>query len=330
MSWRSASLPDKTDLLNTGSHSPTIRPPRPPSLCITMARMANRRLIWQIQNRTLDLAERPLVMGIVNVTPDSFSDGGNHASVAAAVAHGLRLVEQGADLLDIGGESSRPGAEPVEANEEIDRVVPVVAELARQVSVPISIDTYKAVTAQHCLHAGAAIINDISALRDPEMAPLAARTGAGVILMHMQGTPATMQQSPQYENVVAEVGEFFQARLQASLNKGIAVEQVVFDPGIGFGKKTEHNLMLLARLAEFQKLGRPIVLGVSRKGLLGRLLDRPVEKRLAGSLAVACDALSQGSAQVLRVHDVEETRDAVIILTAICRFRENVRSDTEV
>jgi dihydropteroate synthase len=292
--------------------------------------MANRKLIWQIRNRTLDLAQRPLVMGIVNVTPDSFSDGGQHSTIQAAVAHGLRLVEQGADLLDVGGESSRPGAKPVEANEEIDRVFPVIEALARQVAVPISIDTYKAVTAQHCLHAGAVIINDISALRDPEMAPLAASTGAGMILMHMQGTPETMQLAPRYENVVIEVGEFFQERLQESLNKGIAVEQVVFDPGIGFGKKTEHNLTLLARLAEFQKLGRPIVLGVSRKGLLGRLLDRPVEKRLAGSLAVACDALSQDSAQVLRVHDVEETRDAVTILTAIRKYRETALDDREV
>jgi dihydropteroate synthase len=294
-----------------------------------MASMAHRKLLWQIGNRTLDMTKRPLVMGIVNVTPDSFSDGGQHTTVEAAVAHGLRLVEQGADLLDVGGESTRPGARPLEANEEIDRVLPVIVELARQVAVPISIDTYKAVTAQQCLHAGAVIINDISGLRDPEMAPLAAHTGAGVIVMHMQGTPETMQLAPGYGNVVAEVRQFFQARLQESLNKGIAVEQVVFDPGIGFGKKTEHNLMLLARLAEFQELGRPVALGVSRKGLLGRLLDRPVHQRLAGSLAVACDAVSRGAAQIVRVHDVEETHDAVTILTAIRRVRENDRSDTE-
>ncbi len=294
-----------------------------------MTRMAHRNLLWQTGNRTLDLAERPLVMGIVNVTPDSFSDGGQHATVDAAVVHGLLLVEQGADLLDVGGESTRPGAAPVEAQAELDRVVPVIEQLSKQVAVPISIDTYRPVTAQHCLHAGAVIINDISGLRDPDMASLAARMGAGVIVMHMQGTPETMQLDPRYENVVAEVRQFFEARLQESLNLGIAVEQVVFDPGIGFGKKTEHNLMLLARLAEFQKLGRPVALGVSRKGLLGRLLDRPVHKRLAGSLAVACDAVSQGAAHILRVHDVEETRDALSILTAIRRIRENDRSDEE-
>ena len=294
-----------------------------------MSPMTTRNLLWKICNRTLDLAARPLVMGIVNATPDSFSDGGHHATVDAAVTHALLLVEQGADLLDVGGESTRPGATPVEEQMEIDRVVPVIERLVKQVSVPISIDTYKAATARYCLQAGAVIINDINGLRDPQMVPLAAQTGAGVIVMHMQGTPATMQLDPTYENVVAEVREFFQTRLQEFLNNGIAVEQVVFDPGIGFGKKTEHNLMLLARLVEFQELGRPVALGVSRKGLLGRLLDRPVHKRLAGSLAVACDAISRGAAQIVRVHDVEETRDALTILTAIRGIREIERGNEE-
>ncbi|HEV8058772.1 MAG TPA: dihydropteroate synthase [Gemmataceae bacterium] len=284
---------------------------------------------WQIRGRLLDLTDRPLVLGIVNVTPDSFSDGGRFASVEAGVAQGLRLVEQGADMLDVGGESSRPGAQPVAAEEELARVVPVIERLAKRVAVPISIDTYKAITAQRCLDAGAAIINDISALGDSAMARVVATSGAGVILMHMQGTPATMQQAPHYDDVMGEVRQFFQKRLQESANQGIAVEQVVFDPGIGFGKKTEHNLMLLARLAEFQDLGRPIALGVSRKGLLGRLLDRPLERRMAGSLAVASDALSRGAVQVLRVHDVEETRDAVIVLTALRRQREQTRSTGE-
>ncbi len=284
---------------------------------------------WRIRGRHLELTDRPLVLGIVNVTPDSFSDGGRFASVEAGVAHGLRLVEQGADMLDVGGESSRPGAQPVAAEEELARVLPVIERLAKCVEVPISIDTYKAVTAQRCLDAGAVIVNDISALGDPAMARVVAASGAGVILMHMQGTPATMQQAPHYHDVVGEVRQFFQKRLQDSANQGIAVEQVVFDPGIGFGKKTEHNLTLLARLAEFQDLGRPIALGVSRKGLLGRLLDRPLERRLAGSLAVASDALSRGAVQVLRVHDVEETRDAVIVLTALRRQREKTRSTGE-
>ena len=283
--------------------------------------MIPRQHSWQICNRLLDLTDRPLVLGIVNLTPDSFSDGGRFATVEAGVTHGLRLVEQGADMLDIGGESSRPGATPIGAEEELSRVLAVVERLAARAGVPISIDTYKAVTAERCLAAGATVVNDISALADPDMARVVAASGAGVIMMHMQGTPATMQQAPKYDDVVGEVRRFFQERLQESANKGIAVERVVLDPGIGFGKKTEHNLTLLARLAEFQDLGRPIALGVSRKGMLGRLLDRPVERRLAGSLAVASDAVSQGAVQILRVHDVEETRDVVTVLTALRRYR---------
>jgi dihydropteroate synthase len=288
----------------------------------TIAQMAPRNLTWQIRDRILDLTDRTLVLGIVNVTPDSFSDGGRYTTFDAAVAHGLKLIEQGADMLDVGGESSRPGAAPVSEQHELDRVLPVIERLASQISVPISIDTYKASTARQCVNAGAVIVNDITALGDPEMGRVVAQTGAGVILMHMQGVPATMQLAPHYADVVGEVRRFFQDRLQESLNNGIALEQVVFDPGIGFGKKTEHNLTLLARLAEFQELGRPVALGVSRKGLLGRLLDRPVEKRLAGSLAVASDALSRGAVQILRVHDVEKTRDAVTILTALRKLRE--------
>jgi dihydropteroate synthase len=284
---------------------------------------------WQIRGRILDLSTRPLVMGIVNVTPDSFSDGGRFADADAGVAHGLRLVEQGADILDVGGESSRPGAAAVALETELARVLPVVERLAKQAPVPISIDTYKAETARRCLDAGASIVNDITALRDPEMAGVVAASGAGLVLMHMQGDPVSMQVDPRYDDVFAEVRHFFQARLQETVNKGIAALQVVFDPGIGFGKKTAHNLTLLARLAEFQDLGRPMMLGVSRKGLLGRLLDRPLENRLAGSLAVACDAISQGAVQILRVHDVEETRDAVTVLTAVRRSRQVGESKRE-
>jgi dihydropteroate synthase len=276
---------------------------------------------WQIRGRTLDLSVRPLIMGIVNVTPDSFSDGNRFATTDLAVAHGLKLIEQGADVLDIGGESSRPGAQPVSLDEELSRVLPVVERLAQLATVPISIDTYKPETARHCLAAGAAIVNDITGLSAAVMAEIVATHRAGAIVMHMRGLPATMQLDPNYDDVMREVRTFFQERLQESANRGIAAEQVVFDPGIGFGKKTEHNLTLLARLAEFQELGRPIALGVSRKGLLGRLLDRPVEKRLAGSLAVACDAIEHGAAQILRVHDVEETRDAVTMLMALRRQR---------
>lgn len=291
--------------------------------------MAISQSTWQIRGRLVDFTSRPLVMGIVNVTPDSFSDGGRFADYEAGVAHALRLVEQGADILDVGGESSRPGAAPVPLDEELRRVLPIVERLTKRVHVPISVDTYKAETARRCLEAGASIINDISALGDPEMAGVVSASGAGVVLMHMQGTPASMQIAPHYEDVFGEVRQFFQARLHESLNKGIAALQVVFDPGIGFGKKTEHNLTLLARLAELQQMGRPILLGVSRKGLLGRLLDRPVERRLAGSLAVASDALSQGAVQILRVHDVEETRDAVTVLSAVRRHRDRCDSARE-
>jgi dihydropteroate synthase len=278
---------------------------------------------WHLPDRVLRL-DRPLVLGIVNVTPDSFSDGGQFDAADAAVAHGLRLVEQGADLLDVGGESTRPGARPVPLDEELRRVLPVVRELRARTGVPLSVDTSKAAVARACLDAGAHVVNDVTALRgDPDMAAVVRDAGAGVILMHMQGTPATMQQAPQYADVVAEVVAFLQERLQTAADLGIAGARVVLDPGIGFGKTRDHNLQLLARLADFQALGRPVCLGVSRKGFFGRLLhDRPPEGRLAASLAAACHAVVRGAAQVLRVHDVEATRDAVTILAAIAEWEK--------
>jgi dihydropteroate synthase len=281
--------------------------------------MTEPPLSWRLRDRTLTPGRPPLVMGIVNVTPDSFSDGGRYLDANAAVAHGLELVRQGADLLDVGGESSRPGAEPVGAEEELARVLPVVRALAEQVTVPISVDTYKAAVARRCLEVGAQVVNDITALGDPEMAAVVREFGAGVILMHMQGTPATMQVNPTYADVVREVDEFLETRLQVAVRLGIGVEQVVLDPGIGFGKKAEHNLRLLARLGELRRLGRPVCLGVSRKGLLGKVLDRPTEARLAGSLAAACFALAAGAAEVFRVHDVAPTRDAVVLWQALER-----------
>jgi dihydropteroate synthase len=276
-------------------------------------------LTWRIGDRILAIGRRPLVMGIINVTPDSFSDGGRHATAEAAVAHGLELVRQGADILDIGGESTRPGAIPVSLDEELRRVVPVVEALVKQTSLPLSVDTSKAEVAQSALAVGAGIINDVTALSgDPKMAEVVAAAQASVILMHMKGTPATMQQNPTYENVIEEVGRFFEERLQATKAAGIDRERVALDPGIGFGKTSEHNLEILARLGEFQRFGRPICLGVSRKGFVGRLLNnRPVERRLAGSLAAVCYAMAEGSVQVVRVHDVEETRDTVNVIAAI-------------
>jgi dihydropteroate synthase len=279
---------------------------------------------WHLPDRVLPTDGRPLVMGIVNVTPDSFSDGGQFRSAAAAVAHGLRLVEQGADLLDVGGESTRPGAEPVPLDEELRRVLPVVGGLLARTGVPLSVDTSKAEVARACLRAGAQVVNDVTALRgDPDMAAVVRDAGAGVVLMHMQGTPATMQQAPHYDDVVAEVAAFLQERLHAAADLGIAAARVVLDPGIGFGKTRDHNLQLLGRLADLQNLGRPVCLGVSRKGFFGRLLQgRPPEGRLAASLAAACHAVTRRAAQILRVHDVVETRDAVAILAAIAEWEK--------
>ena len=283
--------------------------------------MAERRHEWHLPDRVLSLSQQPLVMGIVNVTPDSFSDGGLFADADAAVAHGMKLIDQGADLLDIGGESSRPGAIPVPPDEELRRVLPVVEKLAEQSPIPLSIDTCKALVAQACLAAGARIINDITALTgDAGMPDVVRAARAGVILMHMQGTPATMQQDPRYEDVVGEVGRFFEERLQVLTHLGIERERIVLDPGIGFGKTGQHNLELLARLEEYQSFGRPVCLGVSRKGFLGKVLNRPVSERLAASLAAVSYVLSRGSAQILRVHDVRETRDVVILFEAIRKF----------
>ena len=272
---------------------------------------------WQIRGRVLEI-RRPLVMGIVNVTPDSFSDGGQHASTDAAIAHGLQLLQDGADVLDIGGESTRPGAEPVSLADELRRVVPVVTGLANQTKCPLSVDTSKAEVARRCLETGAHIINDVSALAgDPGMPAVVQQHRCGIVLMHMQGTPQTMQQNPHYEDVVTEVGQFFAERLQSAGAGGIPPERVVLDPGIGFGKKSKHNLELLARLAEFQTLARPVCLGVSRKGFIGQIVQRPVDQRLAGSLAAVLFAQSRNAVQIVRVHDVRETRDALEVFAAI-------------
>ncbi len=273
---------------------------------------------WHLPDRVLRIGPRPLVMGIVNVTPDSFSDGGAHATTEMAVRHGLKLVEDGADLLDVGGESTRPGAALVALEEELARVLPVVYALAGRTAVPLSVDTSKAEVARQCLEAGAHIVNDVTGLTgDPAMAAVVRDRGAGVVLMHMQGTPLTMQVNPHYEDVLGEIAQFFKERIEAAEACGIARERLVLDPGIGFGKTARHNLTLLARLEAYQALGRPVCLGVSRKGFLGRILNRPVERRLAASLAAVCHALCRGAVQVVRVHDVEETKDVVTVFAAI-------------
>jgi dihydropteroate synthase len=279
-------------------------------------------LVWQCRDRRLDLGRRPAVMGIVNVTPDSFSDGGTHADTASAVEHGLRLAADGSDILDVGGESTRPGSLPVPEADELARVLPVVTALAKRTSALISVDTSKAVVARACLATGAHIINDVTGLcGDPEMPAVAAEYAAGVVVMHMQGTPATMQQAPHYGDVVREVRAYLEERLHALAAVGIPPEAVCLDPGFGFGKTREHNLILLANLGAIASLGRPVCLGVSRKGFIGKAVGRESADRDIGSLALACFAAARGQAHVIRVHAVAPTRDAAVLLDAIDRYR---------
>jgi dihydropteroate synthase len=259
-----------------------------------------------------------LVMGIVNVTPDSFSDGGAFLEAEAAIAHGRDLLAAGADLLDIGGESTRPGAVEVSATDEAARVVPVIEALAAD-GATVSVDTSKAVVAEAALAAGASIVNDVTALADPGMAPLCASAGAGgpgLILMHMKGTPRTMQEDPVYGDVVGDVRDFLAARMQLAIDAGVDEERIWLDPGIGFGKTVEHNLELIGRLGELVELGRPIVIGASRKNFIGRITDREVGDRLGGSIASNVLGLANG-AEVLRVHDVAETIQAVRVAERI-------------
>jgi dihydropteroate synthase len=279
---------------------------------------------WHVRDRVLQIGPRALVMGIVNVTPDSFSDGGQFAQTDAAVAHALDLVRQGADILDIGGESTRPGAIPVPADEELRRVLPVVTALGSHASVPLSIDTSKPEVAQQCLAAGAHIVNDVTALANPAMIDIVKQFHAGVILMHMQGTPPTMQQDPHYENVTDDVARWLEHRLRDVCAAGVAPDNLVLDPGIGFGKRHAHNLELLVRLPELQRLGRPICLGASRKGFIGKITGCTVQESLAGSVAVACHALAKHAVQILRVHDVAATRDAVLLFEALAETKERL------
>ena len=260
--------------------------------------------------------QRPLVMGVVNVTPDSFSDGGRFLDAAAAIEHGRRLFAEGADVVDVGGESTRPGAEPVSEGEELRRVLPVVEALAAGGEALVSIDTMKAGVARAAVAAGAGLVNDVSALRAaPEIAEVVAESGVLCCLMHMLGEPRTMQLDPRYGDVVVEVRAFLGERLAAAVAAGIPEERVWLDPGIGFGKTLEHNLELLRRLDEIVSLGRPVVVGTSRKSFLGRLTGREESERLAGTIATSVMAYERGAA-VLRVHDVREVSDALKVATA--------------
>jgi len=271
------------------------------------------------RGQTIAFNDRPLLMGIVNVTPDSFFDGGRYFDPQAAVAHAVRLVEEGADLLDIGAESTRPGAVPVEEFEERRRLIPVVTAVAKAVSVPISVDTSKAGVAKAAIDAGAIIVNDVTALGDdPAMVELIALSGAGVVLMHMQGTPQTMQKEPRYDDVVEDVEGFLAERVRFAMARGVAKQQIMLDPGIGFGKTLAHNLDLLAQLRAFTKSGFPLLVGPSRKAFIGHLVEQSGQDRAWGTAGVVALAVEQG-ANVLRVHDVAVMKDVIKVAAAISR-----------
>jgi dihydropteroate synthase len=276
-------------------------------------------LTRQAKHRLIEFSDRPLIMGVVNVTPDSFFDGGRYLDAAAAVVHAVRLVEEGADLLDIGAESTRPGADVVTEAEECRRAIPVVTAVAKAVTVPISIDTSKATVAQAALDAGAVLVNDVTALRgDHAMVDVIARTGSGIVLMHMQGTPQTMQQAPRYDDVVGEITAFFEERIRFAMAHGIIQRQIILDPGIGFGKLLVHNLTLIAQLQHFMQFECPLLVGVSRKAFLGQLVDRPVQERQWATAAAVAMAVDRG-ARIIRVHDVRAMKDVVQVTAAISR-----------
>ncbi len=273
--------------------------------------------MWQVGSRDVDCAARALVMGILNVTPDSFSDGGRHFDPELAVEAGVRMVRDGADLLDVGGESTRPGATPVPPEEELDRVVPVIKRLATEIDVPISIDTRKAPVAEAAVQAGATIVNDVSGGEfDREMLGTVRDTGAAMILMHMRGDPATMQQLTEYDDVVAEVRAYLLGRVRAAVDAGIEWERLAVDPGLGFAKATPQSLRLMRDVAEFRELGRPVVVGPSRKSFIGHVLGTDVADRVEGTAAAVAWLVAHGS-HVVRVHDVKPMARVVRVVEAI-------------
>lgn len=275
------------------------------------------QLSWQFGPHRRVVGEFPLLMGIVNVTPDSFSDGGRLGSVAAAVDHALHLAEQGADILDVGGESTRPGAQSVPAGEELRRAIPVIERLSQRTQIPISIDTSKAEVAREALAAGATIVNDVSGLTfDPAIVDVCAAAECGVVCMHLRGTPQTMQQDLRYDDVVSEVAGYLAGRVAALSAAGVHRDRIVVDPGIGFGKTAEHNLQILAAIGRLRAQGRPVLVGHSRKSFLKKLLGRPIDERLSGTIGVAIAAAMQ-SVDLLRVHDVGPVRDALLAWHAV-------------
>lgn len=275
--------------------------------------------VWRIGDVAFDCSERTLVVGILNVTPDSFSDGGAHFSERAAIDRAVEMVEQGADVVDVGGESTRPGSDPVPAEEERRRVLPVIERLARQLpGVPISIDTRKADVAAAALEAGVTLVNDVTAGADPTMFDAVREAGAGLVLMHMKGEPKTMQEAPHYDDVVAEVRGFLAERVEAAVFAGIEPERIAIDPGIGFGKDLEHNLTLIHHVDALLELGRPVLVGPSRKRFIGALLGLPEDERVEGTAAAVAWMVARG-VHAVRVHDVREIARVVRVIDAIAR-----------
>lgn len=275
-------------------------------------------MLWRTNRRVFDLSQHGLIMGVLNVTPDSFSDGGRYFSSDLAVAHARSLITQGADIIDVGGESTRPGAEPVTEAEELRRVIPVIRAIRAHSDIPISIDTLKAGVAHEALAEGAEILNDVTALcGDPAMCDVAVSSGAGLVLMHMQGRPRTMQKAPHYHDVLVEVADFLKERLTSVLARGIAADQVVLDPGIGFGKSVAHNISLLKGTATLCALGRPVLIGVSRKSLLAALADAPgIDERFWPAVALTSYCRERG-ARIFRVHEPLPHHDALRMTEAI-------------
>ena len=276
------------------------------------------KLTWS--HFELDFDRKTHIMGILNITPDSFSDGGRHFDPARAVDHALLMVDEGADIIDIGGESTRPGSDPVALDEEIRRTVPVIEAIAKRVSVPISIDTYKAAVAKQALDAGAGIVNDISSLRfDPEMPKIVAEYKVPVVLMHIKGTPKNMQTNPSYAALIPEITDYFRESIRLAVQAGISEEMLILDPGIGFGKTFEHNLQILNRLSGFRVLGKPLLVGPSRKAFIGKILNgAPPSERIEGTAAAVTASILHG-AHIVRVHDVKEMAKVAKVADAIKR-----------
>ena len=288
------------------------------ALSCTLAVYQRRDFTLRLRGRAFDLSQKTLVMGILNVTPDSFSDGGRYLEHAAAVERGLAMVGEGADIIDVGGESTRPGAAPASPDEQMRRILPVVQALSQEDAV-VSVDTSSAAVAREALDAGAAMVNDVTALRgDPDMASLVAQRGVPVALMHMAGAPMTMAVNPRYDDLMSEVTRFLRERVRCAVHAGIDEERTLVDPGIGFGKTAEHNLEILRRLAELRSIGRPILIGTSRKSFIGTALDLPVGERLFGTAATLALAVAAG-ASVVRVHDVREAVQVVRMVEAVIR-----------